>query len=293
MDYRYKSGLFFDKTLALNLDKQTSNRIDINFPSLIIIDGGQGQGKTTLMVQIIDYINNKFGLGPCSLKLKNHPQLALGGKEFIRNFNICKAQGWPIIGYDEAGDFSRRGSISRFNSMINRRFETFRSSNIIVILCLPNFNILDNNLFDLNVPRILLHLKDRELTRNYGNYAAYSLYGMNWIRYWFEKLNKAVRYKCYEKTSPNFQGHFKDLSPARKEELRKLSDFGKDKESQIAEIKAEGLLTYSDLSYKVNMSIPWVRLMISKKKLKAERIVKRVKYFKPEIVDILAELRSY
>lgn len=288
MDYEhlYQNGLPFNKELKENLDQQLAQRINNNFPSLLLIDGGQGQGKTTLMVHIIDYINKKHGFPECRLGIKDHPQISLGGKEFIKNFNICRKEGLPILGYDEAGDFSRRGSISRFNAMLNRRFETFRSSNIIIVLALPNFNILDNHLFDLQVPRGLLHLQDRQRTIKYGNYYAYSLYAMNWIRHWFEKLPKAIRHQCYSKTTSNFKGQFKNLPPEREKKLGNLSDYGKTKESMEAEIRLEGLMTYKDLALKVNRSIKWCRKFVYDNKVKAAKVgPMRVKYFSPETID--------
>jgi len=215
MQELYDHGEAFDKVLAENLDEQSKDRVGKDFPSLLLIDGGQGQGKTTLMTHVIDYVNKINGLPPASLKISEHPQVSMGGKEFIKHFNICRKQGLPIIGYDEAGDFSKRGSLTRFNAMLNRRFETIRSSNIIVVFCLPNFNVIDNNLFELQVIRGLLHLHSREITGNYGNYDAYSAYQMGWIRHWFDKLPKPRKHTCYDKSYPNFMGHFKNLDPVR------------------------------------------------------------------------------
>lgn len=285
----YKSGLYFSECLGECLTEQINKRININFPSLIIIDGGQGQGKTTLMAHIIDDINKKRNIPECELTLGHHPQIALGGQEFTKNFNMCKAEGYPIIGYDEAGDFSRRGSISRFNAMINRRFETFRSSNMIVVLCLPNFNILDNHLFDLQIPRLLLHLRDRETTINYGNFWSYSLFGMNWVRYWHAKLPSAIRYKAYQKVTPNFLGHFQNLPDERREQLLKLSNFGKDRESKVAEIKAEGLLTSIDISQKCNRSIVWVRNKYRELRIKPIRKIDKVNYYTKEQMEQLLD----
>ena len=277
--YEYDSGLPFDDELRKNLEDQFKQRIDNNFPSLLIIDGGQGEGKTTLMIQIIDYINKLKGFPPCTLSITDHPQVALGGSEFAKFFNVCKIRGLPVIGYDEAGDFSKRASLTRFNAMINRRFETFRSSNIMVILCLPNFNVLDNHLFDLKVPRGLLHLRNREETINYGNYFGYSLYAMNWIKYWFNKLPTAIRYDCYNKTTFNFRGHFKNLLPEREKKLAELSNYGKDKESIMAEIRMEGYLTVDEIAKKLYRSIIWVRLTMKKLRIKEKRIYKKKKFY--------------
>jgi hypothetical protein len=290
MTYRtlYKNGLAFHDDLKLNIDDQLERRIDANFPSLIFIDGGQGQGKTTLLIHLIDYINSKKNLQQCSLKIKYHPQLSLGGKEFLQHFNICKKEKLPALGYDEAGDFSKRGAISNFNRIIIRVFETFRSSNIIVFVCLPTFNVSENHIFDLQIPRMLLHLKGRKKGAEYGNYYAYSLYQMNWIRYWHNKLPTAIRYQCYKKSVPNFRGHFLNLPPGRAEELRLLSDHGKNKFSQQAEINVQGLLQYEDLARATNRSIETLRRIVPTLLRPAKQYGNR-KFFDSSAIKILQD----
>lgn len=286
----YNHGLPFTKELGINLDDQLANRIEKQKPSLIIIDGAQGEGKTTLLVECLDYVNHTKGLPKIDLNIKHHPQLALGGEEFTKNFNVCKTENLPAIGYDEAGDFTRRGSISAFNARIIRRFETFRSSNIMVILCLPNMGILDQHLFDLQIVRGLLHLKDRSM--KYGCFYAYNGMEVGWIRYWIEKYPKPLRYKAYQRCAWSFRGKFKNLPPIRAKQLAYLSEFGKDREDMSAEIKYLGLLTQRELAQRCNMSIQWARKRIYELKLHADRIEKNIKYYKKEIIDILLEYRD-
>ena len=100
----------------------------------------------------------------------------------MKKLTVCHEMKLVCIVYDEAGDFSKRGSLSRFNQMLNRTFETYRGFRILVFLGLPNFNVLDNNLFDNQIPRLLLHCSGRG--DKYGNFSGYGLEEMNWIRYW-------------------------------------------------------------------------------------------------------------
>ena len=285
--YVYDHGFTFAEELGKNLNHQLNKRIGRHKPSLIIIDGAQGEGKTTLLVQIIDAVNKLKGLPPCSLEIENHPQIALGGEEFTKLFTECKRQGLPIIGYDEAGDFSKRGAISGFNARLIRRFETFRSSNIMVVLCLPNLGILDQHLFDLQIVRGLLHLKDRGL--NQGNFYAYSGFEVGWIRYYMAKLPKPLKYQSYNKCGWSFRGHFLNLEPERQKALAKLSDYGKETEDVKAEVKYLGLLTYVDMSRRLNRSVVWVRKVVTDLKIREDRIIKKVKYFKKEVFEILLE----
>lgn len=282
--YLYEHGLPFSQILAQNLDAQLK-RIENRRASLLIIDGGIGTGKTTLAKQIVDYVNQKNKLPPCSLLIKHHPQLALGGKEFSGLFRICHKDNYPVIVYDEAGDFSKRGAISQFNMMINRIFETYRGFKIMVIICLPNFNILDNQLFDNQIPRMLIHIDNR--SQYSANLKCYSLNSMNWIRYWFEKLPKGAKHKCYSKVEPNFYAHFLNLPPEQERMLDKLSTHGKTNLLKRTEIEMNGLYDYKGLANETNRSINWVRRMLQAMKITEVRVIDQKKYFDKSVISAL------
>jgi hypothetical protein len=282
----YKNGLFFSSSLAKNLEGQ-KDRIKRRLASLMLIDGGVGQGKTTLAVHCVDYINSLYGLPPMDLDLRNHSQLAMGGEDFTRKFRECHEKKLPAIIYDEGGDFSKRGALTKFNAMLNRLFETYRGFKIIVIICLPNFNMLDNNLFDNKIPRMLLNLRNRT---KYGNYWGYSLSQMNWIRYWFDKLPKGAKHKCYSKCMANFHGQFKNLSPEREKALDKISTHGKRELLKKQEVQLSGLITYRELAIKIGRSIQWVRKHVYILKIKEARTIASVKYFNKSAVDQLSNV---
>jgi hypothetical protein len=212
-------------------------------------------------------------------------QLALGGIQFLKNIRICFENKLPCVGYDEAGDFNRRGSLSNFNAMLNRTFETFRAFKCIVVLGLPNFNVLDNQLFDNQIPRMLLHLHDR--TQLYGNFKAFDLEGMNWLRYWMHK--SPIKSYAWQHVFPNFQGHFKDLSSERSAELDKLSTKNKLNILRKSEIKIEGLMSYADMATKLFKSISYVRQTCNNLEIKPQRIVEKIKYFDQDALNRLAE----
>lgn len=284
--YLYDHGLPFSKTLAENLKNQVE-RVENKKASLIIIDGLQGEGKTTLLVHAINYVNSLYGLPRASLKLTDHPQLSMGGRQFIHHLRICQKENIGIIGYDEAGDFNKRGAMTSFNQMLNNVFSKFRGFRVIVIIALPNFNVLDNWLFDNGIPRGLLHLYGRG--NNYGNFDGYSLAGMNWIRYWFDKYSKGIKHKCYNRVTPNFRGHFLDLPPKESKQLDIISTRSKLKALTEEELKADGLIGYTQLSHKLHRSVIWVRMMVSKLNIKHKRIINRSKYFDESALNILVE----
>ena len=284
--YLYGNGYPFLDPLPKNIDKQLE-RIENKKASCIIIDGAVGCGKTTLAVEIAEYINKKKGKGNLSLQIKKHPQISLGGKEFTGCFREVIKQNLPVIIYDEAGDFNRRGAISSFNQTINRLFETYRGFKVLVIICLPNFTSLDSYFFNNKIPRLLIHITDRG--KEYGEYKVYSLYGMNWIRHWYDKLPLGLKNRVYSQTTPNFYGKFKNLTPDRDRELDILSTHGKKEFLNQSEKKLKNILSYSEIAEKINRSVVWVRKTLKDLKIKHKTIIEQKKYFDVGVVDTLLE----
>lgn len=284
----YPHGLPFSEVLAWNL-KELNNRVYGKKASLIIIDGGVGEGKTTLIVECLDYINSLHGHPIIEIegdKRSCGPQLAMGGADFLKKLTVCHELKLVCIGYDEAGDFSKRGSLTNFNAMLNRTFDTFRGYKILVVLGLPCFNILDNNLFDNQIPRMLLHLSGR--TNKSGNFDAYGLDEMNWIRFWMGKWPKH-KTKAYGMVIPNFRGHFLDISPKRSLELDRVSTRSKLNILKKSSVKIEGLLSYTEMATKIERSPHWVKMAVKHLNIKHSRIVDKAKYFEPEVVNQLIE----
>lgn len=246
------------RTVDLQLE-----RINNNFASAIIIDGGIGQGKTTLAVQIVDHINNRLGLPILDLSKprKYIPQYAIGGEEFKKKMRECYDQKLPVIIYDEGGDFSKRGAMSKFNKFLNRIFEVYRALKIIVIIVLPTMNALDSYFFENKIPRILLHAYGRDKNRTY--FKAYSLNQMLRLRFYMRKFeNKSAPYKFVQ---PNFIGNFYNLDPLRAEQLHKVSIEGKlDILGRESDTESEGYLTINQIATQLNRSNIWVRKIFKK-----------------------------
>jgi len=281
-DLLYNNGLPFNGDLAENLDRLI-DRVNSGKASVLIIEGGVGEGKTTIAVEVLDYINSKYNLPP--IDLIDRPQLAMGGAEFMQKLRVCHEKKLPVVAYDEAGDFSRRGSLTQFNSMLNRTFETFRAFRILVVIILPNFNVLDQNLFDNKIPRLMISLKSRG--SSYGSYGGYSLYRMALLRSYMQKMR--IKNYAYSLVRPNFRGHFKNLPINRCRDLDQISTSNKLAILAKSEVKVEGLLTYPELAAKLLKSISWVRAKVSELKLKENRIIRQVKYFGPETLGRLSD----
>jgi hypothetical protein len=276
-DRLYAHGLPFSKPLdrdILNL----RNRIKGKKASMIIIDGGVGEGKTTLAVEVAECYQGK--------KLDVTKQYAMGGDQFQEKLVICYDAGLEVLIYDEAGDFNSRGALTSFNQMLNRVFDTFRAFKILVILVLPSFHVLDSPLFDKRIPRMLINCYNRNVRT--GDFRVYSLYRMYYLR---NKLKKyIVPAYAYTGTTPNYRGHFLDLSPLKSIELEKISIEGKKQIVSDNILRNRGLISYKEISKKLSRSLIWVKKTMAKLKVKEAYVYKRHKYFDREIVDKLKEL---
>lgn len=275
----YGNGLPFSQKLAENLQDLTL-RVKKNKASLIIIDGGVGEGKTTLAVEVADFIQG----AEISL-VDKAPQIAQGGQEFMKKLRACYELKKKAVIYDEAGDFNRRGALTRFNAMLNRVFETFRAFQIVVILVLPSFDVIDNDLYDKNIPRLLLHCHERG--DSYGQFSGYSLYRMMYIKHMMKKL--VVKSHAYQRVDQNFRGEFLNLSREREKQLDRLSTKSKLGTLKAQEIKSEGLLSYAEIATKLARSVVWVKKKTSELRIRHKRVVDRKKYFDEGVVDLLAD----
>lgn len=277
------SGLPFDKCLAKNI-VALNDRVKSKKASLIVIEGGLGEGKTTLVAHILDYINELNGLPIIEME---GPQMAMGGASFQKKIRDCYDSELPCIGYDESGDFSKRQALSAFNAMMNRTFETFRVFKCIVVMALPTFASLDNSLMDKGIPRLLLRLNDR--TSYQGNYSGYSLYRMHLLR---QKMGKAncIKPFAYSQVHPNFVGHFLNLDPKRCAEMDNISSVNKLDTLRSQEVKMEGLISLPDVAVKLDRSTRWVYNAVNELNLKPNRIIKKKQYFDGNSVDKLFDM---
>lgn len=275
---KYDSGLPFNEKLAENLDDLRDRVLKLNKAALVVVDGGIGEGKTTMAVHIGDYLHEK----PIVFK----DQLGMGGVDFLAKMKSSFKNDYHVVIYDEAGDFNRRGAIGRFNAMMNRVFETYRAFKIVVILTLPKFYVLDQSLFDKEIPRLLLHCQSR--TNLYGNFKAYSLYQMHWLMYWSHKM--VVRSKCFERVFPNFLGQFLDLPPKRCEVLNKFTIGGKLDILDLVQIKHEGLLSIREFCQKLGRSYPWTQRALKKLGAKPVRIYKNANFYDSGLLERLLEV---
>jgi len=288
----YDTGFPFSEIIALNIN-DCLEEIEKRKASLVIIDGKMGEGKTTLAYQLGQHIERYYKkkkgesfYDPLYFNLKN--QIGMGGVKFKEKLEICRNEQLKVVIYDEAGDFSKRSALSNFNHELNRIFQTFRTYKVLIIICLPYFNILDNNLFDEGVPKLLLNLHGRN--EKEGRIRGYGYDEMLWLRYYMSQ-EKVKKQKCYKRVTPNFRGKFVDLPSDLSIELDKYSTEGKAEILNKSILSDSDLLPYKEIAKKVKMSIPWVKNKVSILKIKEIKKYKRSKYFDSSIIECLNDLK--
>lgn len=276
--FAYDNGLPFDSTLHKNILVLKRRILEENKAALLVIDGGVGEGKTTLGCEVAE----DYQESPLVYK----DQLGYGGIDFLAKLKTAYKSDIRVVLYDEAGDFDKRGAISRFNMMLNRIFDIYRAFKILVVCMLPSFGVLDTYIIDKKIPRLLLHCENRG--GNYGNYKAYSLYRMNYLKWWMNKL--VVKDKAYGIVQPNFQGHFLPLPGYRERELERYSTGGKLGILEETEIKHKGLLSLDEVSKRIGRSYVWTQRTVRALNIKEVKIWRNKKYFDPYIVERLMEV---
>lgn len=223
----YDYGLPFSEKLAENLEAIKS-RTFFNIrrlPSMIIIDGGSGLGKTTLAVLIGSYLEGR---------LFDMRQKGEGTDRFLEAVEFCIANKRQVVIYDEAGDFERKATMTKANRAINRVFDIYRTFGIVVIVCLPYLGKLDSGPFDNKIPRLLIHLiKGND---KYSTFAGYSLVGMLWIRHHLKVMERKypIKERAYSNVEPNFYGQVKRPPSWLQKQIDDSSDAGKLREFKTA-----------------------------------------------------------
>jgi len=274
---------YINKRLKLNLDLLKDRIYNKKKASLIIIDGYQGEGKSTIAIEISEYYQEA--------DLDFNIQYAIGGKDFQTKFDLCIEHKKPVIIYDEAGDFDKYNSYSDFNKVMAQFFRTFRTYKILIILVLPNFNDLDGRLFKNGVPRLLIHTHRK--TEEKGFYNAYGLWRMEHLRLKLKLYSsKVLPQEIYKYVRPNFKGEFYDLPEAKRLLLDELSTKGKEDLKARGRIKEQGLKTIKDIAQELSRSNLWVKQQIGKGKIKPALKHKTTHYYEAGVIEALASKRK-
>lgn len=206
----------------MSLVRKTCNslkdRIKGNKASAVVIDGQMGEGKTTFAVRLLEEYQNRN-------KIDYSMQYAVGGEDFLKKLELCVDNKKTAIIYDEAGDFSRKATLTKFNRTLDMVFQTFRTYKILIIIVLPFFAELDRGIYDRGVIRVLFNCYGRN--QEFGRLRVYSLRRIFYLLDYIRKKQPPVRQMAYKNATPLYYSHFYDLPPERSEELDEISTMQK------------------------------------------------------------------
>lgn len=305
----YDHGLPFSLILAINI-MDIILKIKQKKASILIIDGVAGQGKTTLGVHVLDFASRVFTMSIdeltwlCSLKttelleklpalikklsdipevelIEDCPQIAMGGKDFQTKILKCFKQGLHVIVYDEAGDFSKKSTLTKFNYQLSRLWDTYRAFEILPIVILPQFNEMDESLFKKGIPELLVHCYGK--TMDDGDFRGYDQDAMHYLKKWMKKGDYPPKH-LYFKVWHNFIGHTLRLPPKREKQLDNISIKAKYEANKRQAIALSGYVSYEDIARNCHRSVSWVRKQAKEMKLKHRDTLDKRKYFDKNVI---------
>lgn len=282
----YDNGTPFDKKEIIDLNlKESIIAIKDKQPIVIIIDGGQSTGKTTLATLLADRFNHLCGKPPMDLTNKSI-QYSQGGEQFIHRLPQASDQGYPIAIYDETGDYSRKSALSKFNKTMDRAMDIIRVYRTAIIIIVHNFaKQIPNEIIDKGIATMLIHCKKRKPGIGYVNAKTYDYQGMCWIKHYMK--TEIVPENAYKKVYPNFQFRFKNLPPEREEALDRLSTKNKKDLWNNVDIKIQGLMDIKEIARNLNYSVATIRKKLLEHKIKESLISKKKKYYSQDTLQQL------
>jgi len=281
------SGLAFTPLLAKQYDDLILRR-KRNKPAGVVVDGIPGTGKTTHIVHAINYFNKAFNKPVTTI---GGVQFSAGAKEFTKKIEDCYDAGLPTMMYDEAGDFSSGRTQSRLNHELNTLFQRARQYNIIILMALPTTLYLDKRAWS-GIPRFLVHLDARIDHENkkddYVKGSVYDAKKVSKLYKYYKDSKETFPWEIYRKEIPNFHIITYDLPKKQAKELELWSMTAKRRLSA----ETRGLITYNDVEEQLKKSRIWIYKKVKELAIMPEKTVKKIKYFKPEIINQLAEVTN-
>ena len=268
--------------------KGALTNIHDNIPAVITIDGGQGSGKTTLAVELADAINHLTGKPELNLLETENTQYGLGAEQFLKKLPKSSSEGYLVNIYDEGGDYSRKGALSRFNKAMDQAMATVRVYKSIIIIIVHDFAKLPREMYDKQIVTVLIHCKQR--TPGSG-YSTAEIYDYNNLCYVLDnKKNVKVPEHAYK--GANWHFRFKDLHPQRSQQLAKLCSIKKKELWENTQIKMEGYLTYKELSIKTRKGQSTIKKILTKLGIKPDTKYKKKNYYNPAIIDTIIKTKT-
>jgi len=203
--------VYIDKKIIPESKERIENRI----PTCFLVGGYLGQGKTTLGVILAERYKKYL--------INYKTEYAIGGKDFIQKLKNSPETKAKVIIYDEAGDFSKKRTLTKFNQTMNEVLEMYRAFNVLLIVILPNVTKLDKGIYDTGAIKTFFRCWGRTTKRDYTLVDVYPLSKIYDLLFYCEKYKGKPMDFIYKRVSPIKTFGFKDLPKERSDELHKIS----------------------------------------------------------------------
>ena len=181
-----------DGYLVANLEHLKRN-VKKDYDAFVLVTGREGYGKSTIAAQIALYVDPTYNIDRCCFT----------ADQFLEA--VFTAEKYQAIVFDETmGYLSGRGAMSKFNKVLIKVMSEMRSKNLFVILCIPNFFMMDWYVAYHRTTG-LIHTYRRTCFASYD----YAKKQRLWI--------KGKRDHNYHAAKPNYIGRFIKYFPLDKE----------------------------------------------------------------------------
>jgi hypothetical protein len=239
----YNNGKPFTGYISNNLEVWR-DRIAHNKPAGCIICSPPGRGKTTLACWITREYLNDYTIPVEEICEK---YIGNGFKDTLTKLDKGYTNGQKLIIYDEAGDVSKRRSLSQINYEILQVLNKVRGLNMFIIMIMQDFSLLDGAILTTEVFRGGFYINERFDT--YADYKAYSLNGLGKVRMQMgdSLKNNLFKNKAFDIVTPNYNGHFKNLPEEESKYLHTFSVTAKIKSFREMLDKQDGLMTQKEI----------------------------------------------
>jgi len=269
------TGLKWSNPAFTELLDQQLARTDDKKPSVIVIDGLHGGGKTTLASHMGQYMEDSYGR-----EFSYANQVGKGMEAFLERLNWVKSNGYKVVIYDEAEDFERKGAISRFNRLLNRVFSVLRATQIVVIIVLGIVKKLEKEPLEKGLVRCLINVHGR--SGDTANIRVFDGGNIFYLMYLMERYVKSGRppLMAYSKTAPFIRSRVlrADVKTEKAWDIIDLKEKGDILDH--ASLETKGLLDIKAISRVSGLSVSSLRVKFRSLKPEVVRIGRKNYYYR-------------
>lgn len=179
--------------------------------TMLLLDGVQGTGKTSLAIHILDHVEETI------VDFTQPARLSMGGEDFVKNAMEAYNKGYKSVIYDEGADFSNMAQTTKFNNTLIQFFNKNRAFKLIVVLCLPYAYYLDPRLYAVaNVAGCIHICPNYEHPENpRRRFYIYDIAQLSRMRYLTKMYYRGNPWDVYDRVDVMSQGVFCILPPER------------------------------------------------------------------------------